>query len=131
MRKAAAHDPRCSARDALQLIVSKWSLLIIPALAGGPLRNGELLRKVSGISQKVLTQTLRELERNGLVVRRDMHTKPRHVDYGLSRLGASLARTLRVLDRWAARHFPQLDAARENYDTQHERRPRINARSTG
>jgi DNA-binding HxlR family transcriptional regulator len=64
----------------------------------------------------MLTQTLRELERNGLVVREDMHTKPLHVKYRLSRLGASLSRELKVLDRWAERHFIRLDAAREQYD---------------
>lgn len=55
----------CSARDALALISGKWVMLLLPALAQGPLRNGALLRKIEGISQKVLTQTLRQLERNG------------------------------------------------------------------
>jgi DNA-binding HxlR family transcriptional regulator len=64
----------------------------------------------------MLTQTLRELERNGLVVRQDLRTLPRHVEYQLSRLGASLSRELKVLDRWAERHFSRLDATREQYD---------------
>lgn len=118
MRKAGdVYDPTCSARDALALIASKWSMLILPALAHGPMRNAELKRKIGGISQKVLTQTLRELERNGLIVRTELRTRPRHVEYRLSRLGTSLSRTLQVLDRWAERHFPSLDAARERYDT--------------
>jgi DNA-binding HxlR family transcriptional regulator len=117
MRKAGdIYDPSCSARDALELIASKWAMLILPALAGGPMRNAQLRRKIGGISQKVLTQTLRDLERNGLIVRRDMQIRPRHVEYRLSRLGVSLSRTLTVLDRWAERYFPQLDAARERYD---------------
>lgn len=110
------YDASCTARDALELISSKWAMLILPALVNGPMRNGELLRKVGGVSQKMLTQTLRELERNGLVLRQDMGTIPPHVQYRLSSLGASLSGVLIVLDRWAERHFPELDAARERYD---------------
>lgn len=110
------YDPSCSARDALELIASKWAMLVLPALAHGPMRNGQLLRKIGGISQKVLTATLRDLERNGLIVREDKRTRPRHVEYRLSRLGASLTRTLTVLDRWAEKHFTELDAARECFD---------------
>jgi len=115
-KTADIYDPSCSARDALELIASKWALLILPALAQRPMRNAELRRKIGGISQKVLTQTLRDLERNGLIVRKDMQTWPRHVEYRLSRLGMSLSGALVVLDRWAERHFTQLDAARERYD---------------
>jgi DNA-binding HxlR family transcriptional regulator len=110
------YDPTCSARDALQLIASKWAVLILPSLADGPMRNSALLRKVGGISQKMLTQTLKDLERNGLVLRQDMHRVPPHVEYRLSPLGASLSDALAVLDRWAERHFPELDAARELFD---------------
>ena len=99
-------------------------MLILPALAHGPMRNAALLRKIGGISQKMLIQTLRALERNGLVVREDMLTKPPHVEYRLSRLGTSLSRELKVLDRWAERHFPRLDAARERFDAANtSRRP--------
>ena len=110
------YDPDCSARDALELIASKWSMLILPALAERPLRNGALLRRIGGISQKMLTQTLRELERNGLVIRDERAAVPPHVEYSLSPVGRSLSETLAVLDRWAERHFPQLDAARKRYD---------------
>lgn len=86
------------------------------ALAEKPARNGALLRKIGGISQKVLTQTLKELERNNLIERRDLGTVPPHVEYRLSTLGRSLGDALVVLDRWAERHFPELDLARERYD---------------
>jgi DNA-binding HxlR family transcriptional regulator len=109
-------DETCSARHALELISSKWAMLILPALRDGPMRNGDLLRKIGGISQKVLTETLRDLERNGLVIREDHGTMPLHVDYRLSALGQSLSDALIVLDRWAERNFPELDAAREHYD---------------
>ena len=121
MSKAGdVYDPTCSARDALALIASKWAMLILPALSQGPMRNAQLMRKVGGISQKVLTQTLRELERNGLIVRHDLQTRRPHVTYRLSRLGRSLSRALAVLDRWAERNFPALDTARERYDGRKE-----------
>ncbi|AZD80086.1 winged helix-turn-helix transcriptional regulator [Pseudomonas chlororaphis] len=106
----------CSARDALELISGKWVMLILPAIARQPMRNGELLRRIDGISQKVLTQTLRRLERNGLIERLDFAEKPAHVEYRLTAVACSLVDTLAALDRWAEHNFPQLDAARELYD---------------
>jgi DNA-binding HxlR family transcriptional regulator len=116
-------DETCSARHALELISSKWAMLILPALAESPMRNGDLLRRIGGISQKVLTQTLRELERNGLVIRVDHRTVPLHVEYRLSDLGRSLSDALIVLDRWAEWNFPALDAARARYDNARESLP--------
>lgn len=110
-------DASCSARHALELISTKWAILIMSALAAGPMRNGALLRKVEGISQKMLTQTLKDLERNGLVQRHDQQTNPPHVEYTLSAVGLSLSETLISLDRWAERNFPELDRFREKYDT--------------
>lgn len=109
-------DETCSARHALELISGKWAMLIISALSDGPMRNADLMRRIGGIAQKVLTETLRDLERNGLVLREDRRTMPLHVDYRLSPLGQSLSDALIVLDRWAERNFPELDAARERYD---------------
>jgi DNA-binding HxlR family transcriptional regulator len=109
-------DASCSARDTLELVASKWTMLILPALAEGPTRHGALLRRIQGISQKMLTQTLRDLERNGLVIRHDRQTVPPHVEYQLSRLGRSLSDVLVTLDRWAERNFPALDAARDTFD---------------
>lgn len=117
-------DANCSARHALELIASKWTMLILPALTAGPMRNGALLRRIDGISQKMLTQTLRELERNGLVIRKDQQTIPPHVEYRLSELGASLSQTLEILDKWAEQNFPALDDAREQYDSQYGNRKR-------
>ena len=113
--KPSVFDPECSARDALELIASKWSILVLTALADGPMRNGALLRKIGGVSQKMLTQTLRDLECNGLVARKTLESVPPHVEYRLTSLGRSLSRALQGLDRWAERNFPQLDAARERY----------------
>lgn len=108
----------CSARDALELIASKWTILIMSALAENPMRNGALKRRIDGISQKMLTQTLRELERNGLVIRDDLKTTPPHVTYRLSKVGMSLSAALITLDRWAEQNFTELDRAREVYDLQ-------------
>lgn len=109
-------DETCSARHALELIAGKWPMLILTALTEEPMRNGALMRRVGGVSQKMLTQTLRELERNGLVVRADRLSVPPHVEYRLSALGRSLSGALVILDRWAERNFPALDAARDRFD---------------
>jgi len=116
------YDPSCSARDVLDLIASKWVMLILPALADGPMRNSALLRKIGGLSQKMLTQTLRDLERHGLVIRHDKQSARPHVEYRLSALGESLSGALTVLDKWAERHFLQLDASRERFETRNLRK---------
>ncbi|MBO1016012.1 helix-turn-helix transcriptional regulator [Achromobacter sp. SD115] len=123
MKKPAALSPAgdvfdaaCPSRRALELIAGKWVPLILPALEHGPLRNNELLRRLDGISQKVMTQTLRELERHGLVLREDLGTVPPHVSYRLSELGRSLNVALVALDRWAEQHHAALDAAARQHD---------------
>lgn len=118
-KKPSVFDADCSARHALELIASKWSVLILSALAETPMRNGALLRQIDGISQKMLTQTLRELERNGLVMREDLQTIPPHVTYRLSPVGTSLSAALIALDQWAEQNFPALDKAKERYDRNH------------
>ena len=106
----------CPSRQALELVAGKWALLIFPALDAGPMRNSALLRKIEGISQKMLTQTLKELERNGLVLRRELQTVPPHVEYQLSPLGLSLSKTLVALDQWAQLHHADLEQARQRFD---------------
>lgn len=101
----------CPSRRVLELIANKWALLVIPLLRGKPQRNNELLRKVGGISQKMLTQTLRDLELNGLVLRDDRQTVPPHVEYRLSPLGLSLSKTLVAVDRWAESNHAEIDRA--------------------
>jgi DNA-binding HxlR family transcriptional regulator len=106
---------QCPSRQILGLIADKWTLLIVHLLAAGPRRNSELLRAVGGISQKMLTQTLRELERNGLVKRVDYGEIPPRVDYSLTPLGQSLGEPVQALDRWAEQHFHQVEAARQAF----------------
>lgn len=109
-------DLHCPSRAALQVVGNKWALLIVTALVQGAQRNGALLRGMEGISQKVLTQTLRELERNGLVLRTDHGGKAPHVEYALSPSGHSLSEALAAVDRWAEAHHRDLAQAREAFD---------------
>ena len=113
---ADVFNAACPSRHALELISGKWVPLLLPALADGPPRNGELLRRLDGISQKVLTQTLRDLERHGLLLREDLRTVPPHVRYRLSELGRSLNVALLALDRWAETHHQELQAAAGRHD---------------
>jgi len=109
----------CPSRRVLALIADKWTMLILPALQEGPRRNSELMRAVGGVSQKMLTQTLRELERNGLIERHDYGEVPPRVDYQLTALGRSLTGPIWALDRWAEQHFKEVEAARAAFDTAH------------
>lgn len=106
----------CPSRALLELIADKWALLILHALRREPMRNGELMRTIGGVSQKMLTQTLRELERNGLVERIDFGEVPPRVEYRLSELGHSLAETVRGLGGWAETHINEVQAARAAFE---------------
>lgn len=105
----------CPSRDILDLIGDRWSLLLMLVIAQGVHRNGELKRRVGGISQKMLTQTLRALEASGLVERRDFQTVPPHVEYHLTALGVSLGNALTPLFGWIEREFGAVLAAREAF----------------
>ena len=109
-------DPACPSREALSMIGDKWVLLLMPRLADGPRRNGELMRLLGGVSQKMLTQTLREMERNGLVARRDHHEVPPRVEYELTLLGRSLGAVIARLDQWVVDNYRNIEAARKAFD---------------
>lgn len=93
-------NEKCPARCLLAFLSGKWHLLVIDALAEQRWRNGALKRKIEGISQKMLTQTLRELEDMNVVVRMEMGTVPPHVEYELTPLGQALREKICTLDRW-------------------------------
>ena len=103
----------CESRQALERIADKWTCLIVYALLDGPRRHGELKRMIEGISQKMLTQTLRSMEADGLVTRTVIDLIPPHVEYGLTPLGQTLSDPLVAICRWAMDHLPELQAARE------------------
>jgi DNA-binding HxlR family transcriptional regulator len=105
-------DQNCESRQALDRIADKWTCLIVYALLDGPRRHGELRRAIGGISQKMLTQTLRSLEGDGLVRRTVIATIPPHVEYALTPLGETLGAPLEAICRWAMDHLAEVQAAR-------------------
>jgi len=106
--------------NVLSRVGDKWSVLVIISLSQyGTLRFNELKRHL-GISQRMLSRTLRELERDGLVNRTQFPTIPPKVEYSLTQLGESFKIPLRALGLWAVENLPKIDAARENYDTLNE-----------
>ena len=97
-------DANCRSRALLALVAHKWSVLVIYALMNGPRRTAEVRRMIGGISQKMLTQTLRELEAARLVERTVFPEVPPHVEYELSPLGASLSPVLEAMCAWSQEH---------------------------
>jgi DNA-binding HxlR family transcriptional regulator len=94
----------CPARFVVEIIADKWAVVVLYALSRGPRRHGEIVELVGGISKKVLTQTLRRLERHGLV-RRDVHEGvPPRVDYELTALGTTMLEPIAALTEWAEEH---------------------------
>jgi DNA-binding HxlR family transcriptional regulator len=95
-------EESCATRQALERLASKWRVLIIYALLAGPQRHAELRRRVAGITQKVLTATLRDMENDGLVQRRVLkQDPPQHVEYSLTALGKTLQEPLAAICDWA------------------------------
>ena len=99
-------------REIMGSICDRWALLILHQLSHGTKRHGELRRGTSGISQKMLTQTLRRLQRDGLVRRTSHPVVPPRVEYALTRLGGSFTGPLHALYRWTERHLTQIHRAR-------------------
>jgi DNA-binding HxlR family transcriptional regulator len=106
----------CPSRKLLDRISDKWVALALASLSDGPQRYSELSRRLAGVSQKMLTQTLRSLERDGLVSRDVTPSVPVRVDYELTDLGRSLQQTMLVLKGWAEDNMDRVEAARTAYD---------------
>lgn len=104
------------ARAIIARIGDKWSVHIVMLLADGPMRFNEMKRKIDGISQRMLTLTLRGLERDGLVTRTVYATIPPRVDYALTSLGHSLRAPVEALGLWAIAHLPAIEQARQAFD---------------
>ncbi|MFC9690025.1 winged helix-turn-helix transcriptional regulator [Kribbella sp. NPDC056951] len=111
--------PDCGIREVLDRVGDKWSVLVIVELASGVRRFRELQRAVDGISQRMLTLTVRRLERDGLVVRTVYPTVPAQVDYRLTETGASLTHLVKALADWSLDHRATIAEARHSYDTEH------------
>ncbi|MEA4908978.1 MAG: helix-turn-helix domain-containing protein [Anaerolineaceae bacterium] len=106
----------CPTRLALDRIADKWTVLIVGRLSGGTRRFGELRREVSGISPKVLTQKLRELERDGILTRKVYASVPPRVEYTLTPLGKTLIGLLDAVRVWAESHIETMLEAQSTYD---------------
>lgn len=111
----------CPVRDVLDRIGDKWSTLFLLILAQRTHRFGELRRAVPDISQRMLTQTLRDLQRDGYVSRHVLPTTPPSVEYRITPLGLALYQPMRALADWAAAHHGAVRAARAAYDAEGER----------
>jgi DNA-binding HxlR family transcriptional regulator len=112
----AFKNPACPVREVLDRIGDKWSVLVVICLSEGTHRFSALRRRIEGISQRMLTETLRQLERDGLVQRTVFPTVPLRVEYQLTDLGRTLIEPIAALARWAEEHRPAIAAAREAYD---------------
>jgi DNA-binding HxlR family transcriptional regulator len=115
------HDAACPGRQALDRIADRWTILVLLALADGPMRFTELARRIERVSQKMLTQTLRGLERDGLLTRTVHASVPPRVDYELTPLGRTLDGPITAVQQWALDHMGDVLTARAAYDAQHAR----------
>ncbi|MBS1166830.1 MAG: transcriptional regulator, HxlR family [Proteobacteria bacterium] len=109
-------DDRCPTRMVLDRLADKWALLVLDRLHDGPVRFNHLRRDIRGLSQKVLSQTLKRLERDGLVERTVRPTVPVSVDYALTPLGRTLTETVAAFAHWAERNMETILAAQATYD---------------
>lgn len=109
----------CGIRDVLDRVGDKWSVLVIVELSNGTRRFRELQRAIEGISQRMLTLTVRRLERDGLVLRTVYPTVPAQVDYRLTETGESISHLVRALADWSIEHRDAIALARSTYDAQH------------
>lgn len=109
-------DANCPSRTVVEILSDKWAMLLLWSLAREPLRFGELRRRLDGVTQKMLTQTLRSLERNGLVSRTVYATTPPSVEYALLPLGTSVSGIAEQMCLWAEEHIKEVISARQGYD---------------
>jgi len=114
-----AHPTTCRAREVLQRVGDKWSVLVIDLLGQGTMRFTELHRAIDGITARMLTVTLRGLERDGIVTRTIHPVIPPRVEYALTPMGRTLLDTIGQLVSWTDSHLPEIEAARAAYDARH------------
>src|SRR5947199_4164053 len=107
--------------EVLSRVGDKWTILVVGELGQGPRRFNEIRRALGSISQRMLTLTLRGLERDGLVTRTVFPTVPPRVDYELTDLGRGLAQPVQALGQWAFAHLPEIEGARTNFDARNEK----------
>jgi DNA-binding HxlR family transcriptional regulator len=113
---ADAYLAACPSRQILDVLANKWTMLVVGALSGGPMRFGELRRRLDGITQKMLTQTLRTLERDGLVTRTVYPTIPPKVEYAATELGESVTALMHAIRVWSEENINAVLDARDAHD---------------
>jgi DNA-binding HxlR family transcriptional regulator len=114
--QADVYNRDCPSQNILALIGGKWSMLILCSLRAGPRRTHQLKRRLAGVSSKMLTQTLRELERHGIVRRRDFGEVPPRVEYSLSPLGRSLAALVADIETWVTTNYSRMTGSARRFD---------------
>ena len=115
-RPPNAYHANCPTRQILDRIADKWTVLLLGLIEQRPMRFNQLRRDIEGLSQKMLSQTLKGLERDGLVTRTAFPTVPVTVEYAITPLGRTLAQALAPLSEWAVAHIGEILDAREAYD---------------
>jgi DNA-binding HxlR family transcriptional regulator len=108
----------CGLEAALDVVGGKWKPIVLWQLASGPRRFGKLRRLVTGISEKMLIQNLREMEEDGIVDRKDFHEIPPRVEYSLTSFGVSLTEVLKPLCEWGAKHMKRIEETKAQSETQ-------------
>jgi DNA-binding HxlR family transcriptional regulator len=119
MKTPNAYSADCPTRQILDRVGDKWAVLILLLLREQPVRFNQLRRSIEGISQKMLSQVLKSLERDGLIRRRAIATVPVTVEYSITPLGATLAAAVDPLRDWAESHLKEVLASQRRYDAQH------------
>jgi DNA-binding HxlR family transcriptional regulator len=115
----SASSDTCLLRDVLDRVGDKWSVLVMSVLGSGPRRYSELRRVIDGISQRMLTLTVRSLERDGLITRTVTPSTPPRVDYALTPVGQTLSTEVSALIQWSEKHRGYITTSRHSYDALH------------
>jgi DNA-binding HxlR family transcriptional regulator len=116
MKAPDAYASTCPTRQVLDRVGDKWAVLVLGLLADGPVRFNQLRRTIEGVSQKMLSQTLKSLERDGLIKRTAIATVPVTVEYSITPLGQTLAVTVDALRIWAEKNIRFVQASQKRYD---------------
>lgn len=114
--RVALFSSGCPSRVLFDQIADKWSMMVLTVLGRGPTRFNAIKRQLEGVTQKALTQCLRKLERNGLILRRVVPVSPVAVEYEITPLGRTLVEPFGVLYAWTLENLPEVERAREDFD---------------
>ena len=117
VQRGNVYAAQCTTRQLLDRIADKWTFLLLATLADGPMRFNALKRRIDGVSQKMLSQTLRQMERDGLVTRTVEATVPVTVTYEITPMGTTLVQAMKSVIEWAETKMPEVEKAQATYDS--------------